>query len=192
MTMMITCRSRARRKLTSPRHLSTSETSAVVILVMTIMIMKDDWWWLVQVWCKPDPSLSSALWPLLKRPTPSSRRCRSKSLKSLRIDHLVARMIWAAKWLVRKGAFGWLLRHARVTLTQNDNSYVFDWTNKHTKGVQWSRGWFLDPPFGHLAPDDQPCVFNSSKHKSQTAVEVKTQSSGLKNWLRAQLFKCEW
>jgi len=89
---------------------------------------------------------------------------------------------------------GWLgfgqLLWQRATLTQDDNSYVFDWTNKQT-GVQWSLGWFLDPPFGHLAPNDQPCVFNSSKHKSQTAVEVKTQSSGLKNWLRAQLFKCE-
>ena len=31
-------------------------------------------------------------------------------LKSLRIDHLVARTIWAAKWLVRRGAFGRLLR----------------------------------------------------------------------------------
>jgi len=25
-------------------------------------------------------------------------------------------------------------------------------TNKQTAGVQWSEGWFLDPPFGHLAP----------------------------------------
>ena len=24
-------------------------------------------------------------------------------------------------------------------------------TNKQTAGVQWSEGWFLDPPFDHLA-----------------------------------------
>jgi len=99
---------------------------------------------------------------------------------------LVAQTIWAAKWLVWRGAFGQLLRQ-HVTLTQNDNSYVFDWTNKQTNRrpvvsrlVFGSTVW----SFGSWRP-------NSSKHKSQTAVEVKTQSSGLKNWLRAQLFKCE-
>jgi len=32
--------------------------------------------------------------------------------------------------------------------------FLIGQTNKQT-GVQWSRGWFLDPPFGHLAPGDQ-------------------------------------
>ena len=34
-----------------------------------------------QAWSRPDPSLSSALWRLQKRPTQSSRRCRSKTGK---------------------------------------------------------------------------------------------------------------
>ena len=68
-----------------------------------------------------------------------------------------------------------------------DNSFVFDWTDKQTNieqapGDQITGFWIQS--FGHLAPGEtnQTCVFNLSKHKSQTAVEVKTQSSHLKTW----------
>jgi len=77
-----------------------------------------------------------------------------------------------------------------------DNSFVFDWTDKQTNieqapGDQIAGFWIQS--FGHLAPGEtnQTCVFNLSKHKSQTAVEVKTQSSCLKIWPRGQLLKCE-
>jgi len=62
-------------------------------------------------------------------------------------------------------------------------------TNKQTAGAQWSEGWFLDPPFGHLAPAGKDQLVKNIK--SLTAVEVKTHSSYLKIWPSGQVLKCE-
>ena len=99
-------------------------------MISTVDDFHDWWqmWWVISViddrfvaqeWCKPDPSLSSASWLLLKRPTQSSRRCRSKN--QLTIGRLVA-------LLFKQGATNWLIgkEHLvdycgkRGTLIQND------------------------------------------------------------------------
>jgi hypothetical protein len=73
----------------------------------------------------------------------------------------------AAKWLIRKER---LVNYWPWYKTTEDDSYVLiGQTNKHTAGVRWPDGWFLDPSSGLLASGDQPCVYNLSKDKTSNS-----------------------
>ena len=139
--------------------------------MIIIIIIKIAW----QAWSRPDPSLSSALWRLQKRPTQSSRRCRSKTGKPQNRPLGCPRLWRGGGHLVGLGeehlVETQLRQKQKMALPRSDwgQQVCFQLdkqTNRQVANGQVVRIYHLTI---FPSDQDQPCVFNWSKHKKSNS-----------------------